>query len=253
MESAIIKDFDLKIPSQLKDEYSVNKYAKALQELENQYDLQKMLLTSLQLEFSSIKKSLTEEMANGKLTKIEVEKLQASMDYANRIILKSRTEEISGIYSEALDSLTHKPSLKELKTKLVASDYGNCSINNIKLNNQAQILSFNIYQRMKSGEVISSKFDITQDDITAGNFKTRVRPLNTIQGLPEIITQLSMDNGVVRNFTLKENALGEVTNAFFYQEEYQKPWFNVLGFKVGEATIQKEINCESRLPAAIVD
>jgi len=246
LENAIIQDFDLKKTPKVKDKYSLMKHTEAIKEVEAQYGIQKNLLSKIEMAFFNLSKEIILKNQAGNLTNSELDKLKNSIEYANRIILTSRKKELDQIYNDLISNLDYTPSLKELFQKLDHSDYNNCEISNLSLNSDRNEITFVINHKTKEGEISSSHFNITEDDINKGQLSSTIRPLSNSNGLHEVITQFSDPKNGLNQFSLNQNKFGKIKSAYFHQEKIKKPLVSFLGFKLGGGLESTTFRCQSR-------
>lgn len=248
LENSIIQDFSIDLPKNKKG-LTAQEQVKLANQVEVKYGIQRTLFFKIEEEFFQLNRKLKSHVKQGLLSLEEAEKLKTSIDYANRIILKSRKAEINQIYSEFMSKLSHRPKLDDIYTKLAAMDVKNCSFENLNLSHDSSILSFNIKQKNKFGNWTSSHYQITEQDIQAGHLTSRLDKQNSFIPFQNIITNYwnadKANSGKGhQKFTLLQDEHGNIKEAKFNQET-EEPLISFLGFSIGTQKVKKFFECEN--------
>jgi hypothetical protein len=246
LENSIIQDFSIDYPKD-RDNLSIKAHAKLAKQIEVKYGIQKSLFYKLEEEFFNIDSSLTTKVEKGNLTLKEAEKLKTSIEYAKRIILRSRKSEINQIYTEFMDGLNHTPKLNDIYVKLNEMEIKNCSLTNLILNTQKGVLSFSIKQKNKFGNWFSSQFKITNEDIQSGHLTSRLDGQDKFSPFQNIVTQywnLKAPDSGHQKFTLLQDENGNIKQAKFNQESHE-PLVSFLGLSFGTQKINKDFECDN--------
>ncbi len=244
LENSIIQEFSIDYPKN-RQNLAPSSYAKLAGQVEIKYNLQQALFNKLESELFNIDKSLPKQVKQGELTAAEAEKLKNSIEYANRIILKTRRAEIAEMYSEFMSSLDHSPELKDVHKNLAHMRVPNCSIENLQYNESGQQLSFEIKQKNNYGSWTSSSFNLSQQDITSGQLSSKLENHNRFNPVHNIITQFQhsdYETDVSQRFTLLQDEYGNILEARFFQETTE-PLIEFMGLKLGTQKVTKFIEC----------
>lgn len=247
LENTIIQEFSIDFPSDRKN-IDTKSYARLASQIEVKYGLQRMLFHKLEQEFFKLNSSLTPHLHNGKITEEEANKLKTSIEYANRIILRSRRAEINEMYTAFKESLTHTPKLSDIHSKLSHLDAKNCSFNNLTLDEQNGILSFQVQKKNKFGSYTTSNFEVTNQNIKLGQVTSKLDNLNKVNPFYNIITKFwntATFKNSSQDFTLIQDENGNISEASFVQE-FEEPLISFLGLEFGTQKIKKNFDCVSK-------
>jgi hypothetical protein len=246
LENSIIQEFSIDYPKD-RENLTAKAHAKLATQIETKYGMQKTLFFMLEEKLYNIHTSLSAKVEKGKLSKAEAEKLETSIEYAKRIILKSRKAEINQIYNDFMAGLSHTPKLNDIYAKLNEMKVKNCSLSNLILDSKKGILSFDIKKKNKFGNWTSSKFNITNEDIHSGHLTSRLDNNDQFNPFQNIVTQywnLHTPNSGHQKFTLLQDENGNIQTAEFNQES-KEPLVSFLGMNFGSQKVTKEFECES--------
>ena len=241
LEDSIIQDFSMDYPKKRK-EIAPHEFSKMSQQVEVRYEIQKKLFLKIESELFRLQHSISKAFAAGKLSKAESSELTSGIEYASRIILRSRKEEINQTYTEFKNLLVHTPSLNTMKSQLSDLNTPNCALSNINFNKIANELSFNVKKKNKFGGWTSGKFKITQHDMALGHLVSQPETFS----IHKIVTRFWTGEGdSQKHFVLYQNSQGNILKATFHQTE-KKPLVKILGISFGKQIVKKQINCISK-------
>ncbi len=254
LENTIIQDFSLELPKNMQ-QISLTAQAKLAKRLEIKYRLQTKLFYKLEGELTKIDQRLFQQTNEGKLTFDEAEKIKTRIDYANRIILKSRKAEISSIYSRLKSQLIKKPKLKDIYSKLLEFQIKTCSINNIIYNKAKQILSFEVKQKNNFGGWNHSEFSIHEKQLTKGQLLTKLdHSANSKETQENSFETHYWQNDAFNNgsqgFTLVQSLKdGSIKEAKFF-DKYREPLISFMELHFGSQKIEKNFECQKAKTSA---
>ncbi len=244
LENSIIQDFSIEVPHG--EKINTENQMKFATQMEVKYGIQQKLFAKIDYELSVLESEVLQSLQRGELTKEESEKLKNSVNYAQRIILKSRVNEINLTYQEFRKMLTHTPELQDIYESFSVGKINNCSLHNLTMNSKGDSLSFDIQHTNKFGGEEVSSFTITQNDLTSGYLTSRLDAYNRYNPYHSIITRYSnyLPQGVgTQSFTYKQDENGKITEANFLQEK-DEPLFSVFGMSFGKQSIRKYFDCK---------
>ena len=245
LENSLIQNFDVEIPHS-NSAIPFEAYQKALTKIEGQYTQQIKLFENVGFELDELRLALASEFKSGHIDKNERERLVNSIDYAKRIILQSRKEEIQRIYFSLKSKLSHIPKLERLHQQLAKASKDDCPIKNLFFDKLKGVLSFDVWAKSVDGIASQKKsmnFILTQGDISQGSINSEVRK----KGLrEEYVTQFQSrfpsSDGIFA-FTLKQDNNGQLTHVAFQQMEAKTPWVEIMGLSFGEDTENRSCSC----------
>lgn len=250
LENSIIRDFEFQMPQESESgQPDLKQYQKAVTQIEIQYREQLSIFEKLENEFKSINQTLALKLNEGLLSESEVDRLKNSIEYANRIILRSRRDEIAKIYLKLKSKLSHIPKLKDIHKKILKLKQNNkCVLSNIFLDSKKGLLSFDVSSKSaKAGESIN--FMITQGDVSQGNITSDILRTENAETL-KMITQFTSSYPTAKgtySFTLTENQLGDISSAAFHQQNIKAPWVNLFGLELGSHFKNRDFWCQEEV------
>lgn len=245
LENSLIQNFDVEIPSN-KNGIPFEAYQKALGQIEGQYANQLQNFKNVGLELDELRLALTSDFKTGHIKKEERERLINSIDYAKRIILQSRQQEIQRVYFSLKSKLSHIPKLEKLHEQLAEASKEDCPIKNLFFDKLKGILSFDVLTKTETGIQKNKKmnFVLTQGDVSQGSFNSEVRKFGERE---EYVTQFQSrfpsSDGIFA-FTLKQDKQGQLTHLAFRQMEAKTPWVEFMGVSFGEDKEDRICDCQ---------
>ena len=245
LENSLIRNFDVKIPKD-KAKISFEVYQRALKKVEFQYKEQVNVFYRVENQLKDLRKALVTKSIHESLSDNERERLVNSIDYADRIILQSRRDEIEQVYHNLKSKLSHIPKLEKLHNQLAKASKDDCPIKNLFFDKLKGILSFDVTAKSDDNEASEKKvnFVLTQGDISQGSINSEVRRNGTRD---EYVTQFQSrfpsSNGIFA-FTLTQDSSGELMHAAFRQMEAKTHWVEFMGMQFGEDTENRSCLCE---------
>lgn len=247
LENSIIQDFNIDLPPEESNRYGAD-YSRAATQLAVKYEIQKKLFYKIEYNFFQLAQSIDEHLSKNELNYTEAEKLRTNIEYATRIIMKSRMSEIHEIYLDLRSSLTHGPKLKEVYSQIKKMNLNNCVLETIDLNEKDQILSFGIKTKNKFGSWTQSDFTITQKDISAGRLLSMPDFSHTSFPYNRFITNYwtSQNSKDEKKFSLHLDHFGSIVAAEFADKK-EEPLIKIMGINLGSQIVDKKIDCHDSL------
>lgn len=257
LENSVIQEFSIDLPDKSHGRFTES-YSKAATELEVKFEIQRKLFYKIEKQFLDMSLAIEKDMLKKQLTSKEAEKLKTNIEFASRIIMRSRKGEIQEMYSDLKKALTHNPRLVEVYEQLNEMKFNNCSLENLKFNEKYSSLSFDIKQKNKFGSWTTSNFYLTNNDVDSGRLISKPMVASAALPFQKFVTEFWTNDGTQngqQKFTLHLDPEGEITKADFRQE-YEEPLIEVFGFKIGKQSIRKAFGCNKamegvRAPASI--
>ena len=256
LENSVIADFRFNIPEDYKEKFESTLQISLSEKLENAFREQQLIFENAETKLFRIGKSLREKVENGSITPEESRRLMTNIEYARRIILKSRKSEVIEKYTEYKNQLRVKPTIAHLFRKITKVRLpGSCKVQDAHL--EGNFLTFEVLGIDKDGSKITQKYTISKTDVELGSLTTRASSLPSNSGNHKSVlsfksTQTDLS---LKKFSLFENGEGEFYHAEFIHEDITEPLFSVWGMDLGEKKVSQKIYCNHRgiKPASIED
>ena len=86
--------------------------------VKTRYNIQRALFYNIEGELLEIGNKINQNLKSKTLSQVQFNELQNGIDYANRIILQPRKQEIDALYLQFLGRIKHKPALSDVLNKL---------------------------------------------------------------------------------------------------------------------------------------
>lgn len=241
LENSLIQDFSIDLPRNTEERKTID-YIKAANQLKVKYELQRKLF--FKVEDHLFKLEL--KVGDGNLEPEEIQKLKAKIEYAARIILRSRKNEIHEIYNELKNALSHIPKLKDIFEQIKQFHSQNCLIENIDYRPDVSELQFDVKAKNKFGSWTEVHYIIS--DLARKSKRLMSRPDLNKYNLPyqSFVTEYwsaANDEGQIeKSFSLQLDNNGLITNTEFTHNT-KEPLIQILGFEIGSQDIRKNLKC----------
>lgn len=258
LENSIIHDFSVDSPESLEN-LTIKQQVDLAKKIDVEYGLQTTLFFKIEEQLLELNHILDNSYAKGELTNRETDKLKTSIEYANRIILKTRKREITEIYNKLMATISRPPKLETIYQNLADLNNGSCLIEDLNFNKELGLLEFSIRRKNNFGNWISSEFSLKGQDISKGKLTTRLDRYHDASPFKNVITSYwnsGRSDNDSQNFTLLQDETGKIQHAEFRQES-EIPLVSFLGFDFGSQKVKKYFNCKSdkefnaRIPASV--
>lgn len=245
LENQIIQDFEL---GGTEREVGPKEYHQTAKIIESQYKKQLQIFSQIHEQLMQVESRISKSFDKGQLTKAEMERLKNNIEYADRIILRSRKEEVGKIYHQLKSKLSHIPRLEEVYTKLQsAAETNKCTIKNLFFDKLAGVLSFDVLSTdnptEESGKTIN--FTITQGDVAQGLLNSEVMHGGAFRKFVTQYQSAFPSSEGLYSFTLTENTSGEIAKASFHQTDIVKPYMQLFGVSFGSEKVDRSYYCGS--------
>lgn len=243
-EDSVIRDFKFSIPKDYVKKFDSNLQISLNLELEEAFNNQIKLFQNAETGLFKIGQSLQVKVQNSELTEKEQDKLMTNVEYARRIILHTRKQEVYNQYAEYKKQLSVKPTIEHLFNKISKARLpGSCKIQDVHL--EGNFLSFEISGLNPDGVKLAKNYVISKTDVDLGSLTTKPDARGGLNvGHKSILSFRSTENDLsLKQFQLFENQDGEFYHAEFIHEDIKEPWINFLGISIGETTTSEEIFC----------
>ena len=244
LENSVIAEFQFSIPEGYAQKFESTLQLSLSKKLENAWREQVRIFDNAESNLFAIGKSLQQKVKTGLLTPQESKKLMTNIEYARRIILKSRKSEVIEQYTDFKNKLQVKPTIQHLFSKITkVSLPGSCKIQDAHL--EGNFLTFEVLGLGKDGESLSQRYTVTKTDVELGSLTTRSNGEVSISDNHKSILSFKATESDLsfKRFDLFENSDGEFYHAEFAHEDMIKPLINVWGFDFGEKKVSQEIFC----------
>ena len=258
LENSIIHDFNIDSPDSMEN-LTIKQQVDLAKKIDVEYGLQTTLFFKIEEQLLELNHKLDNSLASGNLTMRETDKLKTSIEYANRIILKTRKREITEIYNKLMAGISRPPRLETIYENLTNLQTGSCQVENLNFNKELGLLEFSVKRKNNFGNWITSDFSLKNQDISKGKLTTRLDRYHDASPFKNVITSYwnsgRTDNDS-QNFTLLQDETGKIQHAEFRQES-EIPLVSFLGFDFGSQKVKKYFNCKSdkefnaRIPASV--
>ena len=222
----------------------IHEHAALDQKLKAKYAIQKNLFQTIGSALNDLKVRINRLTSSKKLTNEEADNLYNAIEYSQRIILRSRENEIKTLYSKFVTKLKYKPSLHEIFEQIELVDSPTCPIAELKLDDNK--INFNVRQKNKFGNWLTTPYSVSKNDLDTGKLSISVANNNNSLPFHKFITSYnSKNNNQNTSFTITQNAKGDIDSAKFYSEKIV-PFVTILGFEFGEQKIVQNFDCPTR-------
>lgn len=257
LENSIIQDYTCDLPSK-GVELTQKEQVRLVNKVKTRYNIQRALFYNIEEELLEIGNKINQNLKSKTLSQVQFNELQNGIDYANRIILQPRKQEIDALYLQFLGRIKHKPALSDVLNKLHQINGEQCEVANINYNQEEGYLSFQIKQNNSFGNVMSTPFVITNDDIDNGLLKSQLENRQKFNPFHTIVTNYSKVRALENqksSFVFHQDEFGKVKAANFLLEK-DIPLVRILGIEFGKQKITQKFDCGkpkhqiSRLPAS---
>ncbi|MBD65674.1 MAG: hypothetical protein CME62_10740 [Halobacteriovoraceae bacterium] len=238
------------MPREHRNSFNPKHQIKYGQLLEDKFLEQKKVFYTAENGLFEIEQSLEKKVFKGELTPEQADKLLTSVEYARRIILNTRKDEVNKRYEEFKEKLTAKPTLTAFYKKLESAELpGRCQLLNPKINESTQSVEFLIRGVDTKGKEVETRYSVSKDQIENGYLSTRYDSGNHLGVKQKVIINYftTLEDESTQRFSLFENKKGEFYHAEFFHDQVYEPWFNLLGFfDFGSNTTDKQIICHEK-------
>lgn len=244
LENSVISDFRFTIPKDYVKKFETNLQISLSQELEEAFEEQVKLFQNAESKLFELGRSLEDKVQKGELTTKEADKLMTNVEYARRIILHTRKEEVINKYANYKEKLSVKPTIQHLFNKITHARLpGSCKIQDVHL--EGNFLSFEVQGFNKSGEQLAHNYLISKTDVDLGSLTTKNLDKDSFsEGHKSILSFKSTERDLsLKRFNLFENKDGEFYHAEFVHEDIKEPMFNVFGVSFFEKKSSEKIFC----------
>lgn len=255
-ENSVIRDFRFSIPKGYAQKFETSLQISLSQDLEEAFKDQIKTFQKAETALFELGRSLNNKVEAGEITPKESDKLMTNVEYARRIILHTRKEEVINQYAEYKKELSIKPTIQHLFNKISQTRLpGSCKIQDVHL--EGNFLSFEVLGLDQEGRELAQNYVISKTDVDLGSLTTKALDKDGLsQGHKSILSFRSTETDLsMKRFSLFENKEGEFYHAEFVHEDIKEPLFNVFGVNFFEQESSKEIFCNltGTSPASIED
>lgn len=243
LESSIIQDFSLDLEKKIED-MDIHEHAKLGQKIKAKYAIQKNLFATIHNALTELKHRVNHLLSKNKITSKESENLHNAIEYSQRIILRSRKQEINSLYTRFVSKLKYKPNLEEIYSQIELINSPTCPIAN--LNKTQDKIIFNVKQKNKFGNWLTSPYTVRSNDLESGKLSMSVAHNSNALPFHQFVTYYNHKNDRTQSsFTITQNAHGDIDVARFHLEK-KIPLLTFLGFEFGEQTVTQDFECPAK-------
>lgn len=244
LESSVITKFNFSIPKGYADKFETTLQSSLSKKLESALNEQVKLFDNAESELYKIGISLEQRVKNNEISEEESKKLMTNVEYARRIILESRKQEVIEKYTDFKSKLLIKPTIQHLFHKITNVNLpGSCKIQDAHL--EGNFLTFEVLGLAQDGQELTHNYVVSKTDAELGSLSTSsTHDTALAENHKSILSfKVTQNDLSLKRFNLFENKEGEFYHAEFIHEGIKEPMFEFLGLSIGENKKSEKIFC----------